>query len=128
MYARVRASGLSKGAPYQPSTTCGPDTPRPSTNRPPDRWSSVIAAIAIAVGARADSCARFVPRRIFDVDAPHHASGVSASDPYDSATHAESNPSRSASRMVSTGAAGGPDPQYPMCRPSFTRHPPSCRT
>ena len=34
MYSRVRASGFSNGIPYQPSTTCGPDTPRPRMKRP----------------------------------------------------------------------------------------------
>ena len=35
-YSRVRPSGLSNRTPCQPSDTCGPDTPRPSRNRPPD--------------------------------------------------------------------------------------------
>ena len=76
--------------PYQPSTTCGPDTPRPSTNRPPERWSIVSAAIAVAVGWRAESWMRSVPSRSFVVCDPHHASGVSASEPHDSAVHTES--------------------------------------
>ena len=50
-------------------------------NRPPERWSSVIAAIAVAAGVRAEICAIDVPSLSFDVDAPHHASGVSASEP-----------------------------------------------
>ena len=49
--------------------------------RPPERWSSVIAAIAVAVGVRADSCTMPVPRRMRSVRAPHQASGVSASEP-----------------------------------------------
>src|SRR3954466_7451395 len=61
--ARARERARSS-APYQPSPTCGPDAPRPSTNRPPERWSSVSAAIAIAVGVRADSWAMAVPSRI----------------------------------------------------------------
>lgn len=76
MYSRVRASGLGNDWPYQPSTTCGPETPRPSTCRPPDRWSSVRAAIAQAVGVRADSCTTEVPSRTRDVDEPNQASGV----------------------------------------------------
>ena len=52
---------LRKGCPYQPSTTCGPETPSPRMNRPPERWSSVIAAIAVAAGVRAESCAIDVP-------------------------------------------------------------------
>ncbi len=49
--------------------------------RPPVRWSIAIAAIAIAVGVRAESWQIDVPRWIRDVCDPHHASGVSASDP-----------------------------------------------
>ena len=80
-YSRVRASGLSNGIPYQPSTTCGPETPRPRMNRPPERWSIVIAAIAAAAGWRADICMIAVPSRTFCVFDPHHASGVSTSEP-----------------------------------------------
>ena len=80
-YSRVRASGLANGAPYQPSTTCGPDTPTPAMKRPPDRWSRLSAAIAVAAGARAESCMIAVPSLIRSVCAPHQASGVSASDP-----------------------------------------------
>ena len=49
--------------------------------RPPERWSMVIAAMAVAVGVRADICTMAVPRRIRSVLAPHHASGVSTSEP-----------------------------------------------
>ena len=56
MYSRIRASGLANGCPYQPSTTWGPETPRPRMKRPPQRWSSDIAAIAVAAGARAEIC------------------------------------------------------------------------
>ena len=79
--------------------------------RPPLRWSSVIAAIAIAVGVRAESWAIAVPRRSVVVDAPHHASGVSASEPYASDAHSESKPSRSAVAICSTMPAGGPADQ-----------------
>ncbi len=44
--------------------------------RPPDRWSSVSAAIAHAVGVRAESCTTEVPNRSRLVDDPHQASGV----------------------------------------------------
>ena len=43
---------------------------------PPDRWSSVSAAIAHAVGVLADSWMTDVPSRIRWVSRPHHASGV----------------------------------------------------
>jgi hypothetical protein len=90
MYSRVRASGLANGCPYQPSTTCGPDTPRPRMKRPPERWSIVMAAIAVAAGCRADICTIAVPSWIRSVCEPHHASGVRQSDPYASAVHTES--------------------------------------
>ncbi len=49
-YSRVRASGLSNLTPYQPSDTCGPDTPRPRRKRPPERESRVAAVIAVMAG------------------------------------------------------------------------------
>ena len=49
--------------------------------RPPERWSIVIAAIAAAAGARAESCMMEVPSFTLVVCEPHHASGESASDP-----------------------------------------------
>jgi hypothetical protein len=44
--------------------------------RPPDRWSSVSAAIAQAVGVRAESWMTEVPSRMRLVSRPHQASGV----------------------------------------------------
>ena len=111
MYSRVRASGLANCIPYQPSTTCGPETPRPSTKRPPERWSIVIAAIAVAAGWRADICVIAVPSRIRSVCAPHHASGVRPSEPYASAVQIESKPSSSASAIASVTPGGGPPAQ-----------------
>src|SRR5438309_238833 len=122
MYSRVRSSGLAKGIPYQPSTTCGPDTPRPRMKRPPDRWSRVIAAIAVAAGWRADICTIAVPRLIRDVDAPHQASGVRQSDPYASAVQIESKPSRSASAIASVTPGGGPPAQPPRARRLGVEH------
>ena len=63
-YSRVRARGFGYGWPYQPSTTCGPDAPSPSTIRPPERWSRVSALIAVAVGVRAAIWTMLVPSRI----------------------------------------------------------------
>ena len=105
MYSRVRASGLANGIPYQPSTTCGPDTPSPRMKRPPERWSIVIAAIAVAAGWRADICTIAVPSLMRSVEAPHHASGVRQSEPYASAVQIESSPSRSASAIDSVTRA-----------------------
>ena len=41
----------------------------------------VMAAIAAAAGVRADICMIAVPRRTRSVEAPHHARGVSTSEP-----------------------------------------------
>src|ERR1700741_4578228 len=110
-YSRVGASGLPNGAPYQPSTTCGPDTPSPRIARPPERWSRVSAAIAVAVGALADSCATAVPSLTCVVGAPHQASGVKTSDPHDSAANTASKPASSAARTISAACGGGAAPQ-----------------
>ena len=48
------------------------------------------AAMAQAVGVRADIWAMAVPSLIFEVWAPIHASGVNTSLPQDSAVHTES--------------------------------------
>ena len=55
----------------------------PSTIFPPERWSRVSAAIARAVGVRADIWHTDVPSRIPRAGGrePHHDSGVSASEP-----------------------------------------------
>ena len=72
-YSRVRASGWFDGWPYQPSTTCGPDTPSPRMSRPFDRWSRVTAAIAVAVGVRAAICTMPVPILMVEVLAATYA-------------------------------------------------------
>ena len=109
--SRVRASGLENGWPYQPSTTCGPLTPMPSTTRPPVRWSRVSACIAIEVGLRPDICTIEVPRRTRLVSRPHHASGVNASDPQASAVKIASKPASSAAATSSPTPSGGCAPQ-----------------
>jgi hypothetical protein len=50
-------------------------------NRPPERWSIVIADIAVIAGWRADICVIAVPSLSCDVCDPHHASGVKPSEP-----------------------------------------------
>ena len=70
MNSRVRPIGLGNGWPYQPSTTCGPDTPTPRMSRPPERWSMVAAVIATHAGVRAEICRMPVPSLIFVVRAP----------------------------------------------------------
>ena len=49
-----------------------------------------MAAIAVAVGVRADSWMRLVPSLMRLVCEPHQAKGLTASDPYASAVHTES--------------------------------------
>ena len=97
MYSRVRASGLANGWPYQPSTTCGPDTPRPRISRPP---REMVERHRRHRG-RGRRAGRDLDDRRAELDplgrAPHQASGISASEPYASAVHTESKPSRSAS-------------------------------
>ena len=66
--------------------------------------------MAAAVGVRAESCISAVPSRMREVFAPSQASGVSASEPQDSAVHTESKPSRSASATASLWS-GLPAPQ-----------------
>ena len=89
-YSRVRASGLANGTPYQPSTTCGPDTPRPRIMRPSERWSIVSACIAVAAGVRAESWHTEVPSLMREVCAPTQHSGEKQSEPHASAVHTES--------------------------------------
>ena len=79
--------------------------------RPPERWSIVIADIAVIAGWRADICVIAVPSFKVDVCEPHHASGVSPSDPYASAVQIESKPSFSASAIDSVIPGGGPPAQ-----------------
>jgi hypothetical protein len=81
MYSRVRPSGLSNFAPCQPSETCGPETPSPSRNRPPDRVSIVAAVIAVIAGVRAGIWKMALPTSIVDVFAAIQVSTVAASLP-----------------------------------------------
>src|SRR5699024_10080084 len=109
-----------------PSTTCGPETPSPSANRPPDRWSSVMVLIAVAVGVRADSCTTAVDRRMFSVSDPYQASGVNASEPQASAVKTVSKPALSAATTRCAGVVGGGAPQHPSGKANFM--PTACRT
>ncbi len=96
-YSRVRASCLANRSPCQPSATCGPDVPIPSSIRPPDSWSSVAAVIAVIAGERPGIWKIAEPIRICFVWAASQASTVAASEPYASAAHTEWNPAASAS-------------------------------
>ncbi len=106
-------------APYQPSTTCGPDTPSPRMCRPPDRWSSVSAAIAHAVGVRADSCTTEVPSRIrLGRRAPPGQRRVGVRAPRLGGEHGVE--AGLLGRGDQFGAfSGGCAPQYPSWSPSF---------
>ena len=48
----MRVTGLAYGTPWKPSMTWGPEAPRPSTNRPPDRASKPAAVWARSAGVR----------------------------------------------------------------------------
>ncbi len=81
MYSRWRASGLSNLTPYQPSETCGPETPRPSRKRPPESASRVAAVIAVIVGVRAGIWKIAEPTSIRSVLAATYERTVAASEP-----------------------------------------------
>ena len=100
--SRRRRSGRSKRTPCIPSTTCGPLTPSPRTNRPPVMRSRLSAVIAIIDGTRVVIWMMPVPRRMREVTAASQATAVTASWPHASADHAKSTPRRSASRTYST--------------------------
>ena len=80
-YSRARASGASNRTPCQPSLTCGPLTPSPKRNRPPESESKVAAVIAVIAGGRAGICMTAAPRWICSVRAPMKESTVGASEP-----------------------------------------------
>ncbi len=80
-YSRVRASGLSNRTPYQPSDTCGPETPRPRRKRPFERVSRVAAVMAVMAGVRAGIWKMAEPTSIRSVWAATQARTVGASDP-----------------------------------------------
>ena len=62
-------------------------------NRPPDRWSIVIADIAVAAGVRADICTIEVPSlMLLGVRAPPGERGQASRMPYASAVQTESKP------------------------------------
>ena len=106
MYSRVRPSGLPQATPCQPSTTCGPDVPSPSSSRPPESWSSVAAVIAVIAGVRAGICMIAVPIPICSVVAAIQEATVTASAPQASEVQTESKPSRSAAWAIATDPIG----------------------
>ena len=105
-YSRVRASGLANRTPCQPSETCGPETPRPSRNRPPEIASIVVAVIAVAAGVRAGICMTAAPMSIRSVCPAIQARMLGESEPYASAAHTTEYPRRSASWAIARWSAG----------------------
>ena len=118
-YSRVRASGFSNDWPYQPSTTWGPETPSPSTNRPPRQ---------VVEGQGGHPHGRRRPGRQL-------TEGGAEPDPLGPRTPPGQRgegvgpvglgrPDRVEAEALGLGhqlaaSAGGPDPQYPSCSPSF---------
>ena len=105
-YSRVRPRGLPHATPCQPSTTCGPEVPSPSSTRPPESWSSVATVITVIAGERAGICMIAVPIPICSVVAAIQLATVTASAPQASDVHEEWNPSRSASCASATPPFG----------------------
>ncbi len=96
MYSRIRPSERSNGTPYQPSETCGPESPRPRRNRPPEIVSIVAAAIAAAVGCRAGICISAEPIPMRSVRSARIARTDTTSWPHASETQTPSSPASSA--------------------------------
>ena len=63
MISRIRCTGRSKTTPCQPSITCGPLTPSPSTKRWSDIAERLMAVIATSAGVRVPACMMPVPSR-----------------------------------------------------------------
>ena len=89
-YSRVRCSWRAKRWPCQPSATCGPLVPMPSSTRPSESWSSVAAVIAVIAAERPGICRIAEPSRMRSVCAAIQARTVTASEPYASAVQIES--------------------------------------
>ena len=97
MVSLVAATGAWKRTPCHPSMTCGPLTPSPSTNRPPDRAANDIADMASSAGVLVPSWAIPEASRRVVVRAARYPRGVRASYPHASGTHTDVAPRRSAS-------------------------------
>ena len=80
-YSRRRVTGFPYGTPCQPSTTCGPEAPRPTMKRSLESCARVMAVMAAIAGERAGICMMAVPTRIVLVFASIQAAGVMASEP-----------------------------------------------
>ena len=80
-YSRVRMICLPKRCPCQPSATCGPLDPIPSSIRPSLRLSIVAAVIAVIAALRPGIWKIALPRLIFVVCPASQPRIVAASDP-----------------------------------------------
>ena len=67
IYSFVLVRGLPYAWPYQPSTTWGPDGPKPSKKRLSDSAFNEMAVIAVMAGVLACICMIAVPTFIFEV-------------------------------------------------------------
>ena len=112
-YSRVRDSGRVNGTPYQPSETCGPETPSPIRKRPFEITSIVAAAIAAPVGGRAGICISAEPRWIRSVRSASTARIDTASWPQASETQSPSMPASSACAASASCSSKEIQGQYP---------------
>ena len=77
----MRWSWRAKRWPCQPSATCGPLEPMPSSIRPPESWSIVAAVIAVIAAERPGIWKIAEPSLIVDVACASQARIVAASEP-----------------------------------------------
>ena len=82
--------GATNGTPCSGSTCSRWLVPSPRTRRPPERWSTVAAAIAIVVALRTNTLEMAVPSRMRWVAAAQAPSIANWSPECPSATHADS--------------------------------------
>ena len=81
MYSRVRWSCLPKRWPCQPSATCGPLVPIPSSMRPSESWSIVAAVMAVIAAERPGIWKIAEPSLMREVACASQARIVAASEP-----------------------------------------------
>ena len=77
----MRCSWRANRCPCQPSATCGPLEPIPSSIRPSESWSIVAAVIAVIAAERPGIWKIAEPSLIVVVACASHARIVAASEP-----------------------------------------------
>ncbi len=104
MYSLMRTIGFSYGTPWKPSTTCGPDAPRPRMKRPSLTKSQPAAVMAINAAVREYTFRIPVPISTRSVIAARYPTCEMASKLYASATQTTSRPafSRSTTRCAAS--------------------------